>query len=118
MRFVEEDDQIVDSLTGLIWQRSYKSDLTIREALKYADQLSKETGREWRLPTIEELSSLIDRSRANPASEFPDMPTYEFWSSSPYVGYTYSNWFVKFFTGGVDCDFHNHGMAVRLVRSR
>jgi hypothetical protein len=117
MRFVEEDDQIVDTLTGLIWQRAYNPNLTFGEVLKYAEQLSKESGLEWRVPTIEELSTLIDRSRAKPASTFPDMPAIAFWSSTAYVGYTYSNWFVNFNTGGVDCDFCNRDKAVRLVRT-
>ena len=66
MRFVEEDNQIRDTQTGLIWQSSYKSNLSFDEALEYATELSNETGLEWRVPTIKELSGLIDRTRCFP----------------------------------------------------
>jgi hypothetical protein len=118
MRFVEEENQIVDTLTGLIWQSSYKPDLTFDEALEYAEIVSKETGLEWRVPTIEELSSLIDRSRANPASAFPDMSSDWFWSSSPFVVNSDNTWIVHFKYGNVFYGNRHYNYAVRLVRSR
>jgi hypothetical protein len=119
MRFVNEEDQIVDTQTGLIWQRSYKTDLTFDEALEYSTQLSKETGLEWRIPTIEELSSLIDRSRANPATEFPDMPPIWFWSSTSLdVRPDVFTWHINY-AYGFSANMHFNGRyAVRLVRSR
>lgn len=118
MRYVEmTETEIFDCQTNMVWQRSYKTNLTFNEALEYATQLSKETGLEWRVPTIEELSSLLDRTRRVPASSFPNMPAIAFWSSLPYVGNTYLAWYVNFDDGNVGSVSRTSGNAVRLVHS-
>ncbi len=116
MRFVEEENQIRDTQTGLIWQRSYKSNLSFDEALEYATELSNETGLKWRVPSIEELHTLVDRSRSFPASYFPCVSSNAFWSSSPYVGDTNFAWYVDFGMGDVSNDGRRRGYAVRLIR--
>jgi hypothetical protein len=117
MRYVEQlETEVLDTSTNLVWQSSYKTNLKFEEALAYATQLSKETGREWRVPTVEELSSLLDRTRRVPASSFPNMPAIAFWSSSPYVGNASYAWFVSFNNGNVDYNFRLISFAVRLVR--
>ncbi len=62
----------------------------------------------WRLPTIEELHSLLDYSQYDPA--FPkDHPfTYiqsdNYWSSTAFTGATSNAWFVYLSNGNVDID--------------
>jgi hypothetical protein len=74
-------------------------------------------GRHWRVPTVEELASLVDRSRLLPASSFPDMPLDNiFWSSSPYVDDADHAWIVYFGDGSVASDSRKYEYAVRLVR--
>jgi hypothetical protein len=116
MRFVDEEYQIRDTQTGLIWQSSYKSNISFDEALEYATELSNETCLEWRVPTIQELSGLIDRTRCFPASYFPCVSSNVFWSSSPYVGDTNFAWFVNFGMGDVSNDGRRRGYSVRLIR--
>ena len=54
---------VVDSATGLVWQQSGSSRLTLEEARKYIQKLNEQkfTGySDWRLPTLEEAMSLTD----------------------------------------------------------
>jgi len=73
-RFEVEDDgdSVIDHMTKLHWQRS--ADLTgepvvWEDALKSVKELNERhaAGRQWRLPNINELESLVDLSRHDPA---------------------------------------------------
>jgi hypothetical protein len=72
-RFVHHDDSILDRLTGLHWWRD--ADLTGQlttwaEALDAVRQIGREGGQpaeSWRLPTINELESLVDARTCDPA---------------------------------------------------
>jgi len=73
-RFSWADDDaetgIADALTGLIWLPPKKlttKPLTWGEAVALAAQHAEQTGLPWRLPSINELESLVDASRATPA---------------------------------------------------
>jgi len=74
---------------------------------------------DWRLPSSEELLSIVDRSRTNPASDpnfFPNL--YFFWSSSPLAGSAVNAWIVDFSYGYVGYYYgsKNDDRQVRLVR--
>lgn len=75
----------------------------------------------WRMPTNEELSSIVDDSIANPgptidANFFPNTHSSLFWSSSPYVLSSDYAWSVGFSYGDDGASYkHNYG-RVRLVR--
>ena len=68
------------------------------EAMAHAESL----GDGWRLPTIEELETLLNRGRANPASSFPGMLSECFWTSAEYAGSASYAWYVNFFSGNVN----------------
>lgn len=118
MRYQELTEcEILDTQTGLVWRRNPEPGAyTFEEAFARASQVAEETGQAWRVPTVEELASLVDRSRKEPASNFPDMSGIRFRSSSPYVGNTNLAWFVNFSYGFVDFSFRSSSNAVRLVR--
>ena len=86
---------------------------TWKEAKAYAASL----GDGWRLPTIQELLTLVDYTKHNPAcSVFPDCPSEWFWSSSAYSGSTSYAWSVHFYYGyTVYHDVGNY-LRVRCVR--
>jgi hypothetical protein len=67
--FVDNGDgTITDRATGLMWQKSGSSRAkTWKRARTYVKRLNKgSTGySDWRLPTIEELASLVEREKAN-----------------------------------------------------
>lgn len=77
---------------------------------------------DWRLPTVNELSSLIDSgASAGPTIDtgwFPNTLSSVYWTFSPYSSYSHSAWAVNFANGSIvgnlnkDADLH----YVRLVR--
>lgn len=90
-RFVTGEEWVTDRLTGLVWSRN--ADLagrwtTWEEAFQVVDELNRHrTGdrTSWRLPTINELESLVDASRHTPAlpSRHPFRNVQEaYWSST------------------------------------
>jgi hypothetical protein len=62
---------------------------------------------DWRLPTIDELKTLIGTDQA---------PEGSFWSSLPYVGSSSLSWYVNFYYGD-GYGRNSHGAHVRLVRA-
>jgi hypothetical protein len=117
MRYeIVSETEVIDHQTGLIWQREIAENLTYEQDLEYAERVAEETGLPWRVPTVDELASLVDRGRYAPASAFPDMPSDWFWSSSPYVGDASYAWVVNFSNGYVNSLNRNYDFAVRLVR--
>lgn len=111
-RYEVRADVVIDITTGLEWQREHDGPMTWRQALNYTDQ----KGGGWRLPTIEELITLINFSMSNPASSLPGMPSRSFWSSSPAAGGVASAWFVEFYLGNVGYDDETNTFYVRCVR--
>ncbi len=73
---------------------------------------------DWRLPTREELRSIVDYSRY-PAIDmdwFPNTPITKYWCSSPYADGTGYAWFVHFSTGYDERFYKPNDLRVRLVR--
>ncbi len=76
--YAEAEEKIVlDTLTGLQWQYN---DLAIsdidsfwRKAIEYCENLTYAGFSDWRLPNKEELATIADYGRYNPASSFPDI---------------------------------------------
>jgi hypothetical protein len=61
------DGTLTDLNTGLVWQQSTGEKITWKEARQGAAKLDLAGHRDWRLPTLRELYSLIDFSGASPA---------------------------------------------------
>ena len=74
----------------------------------------------WRLPTIDELKTLIKKQRrGDPQIDeavFPECPSSYFWSGSPDTNETGIAWYVSFGYGFVDCGDCKNDFQVRLVR--
>ena len=75
---------------------------------------------EWRVPTIEELTTLVDYSEHSPAmsKNCPFKNASSYWSSTTYAYYPGSAWYVDFSDGYVDGYYGKYGSAmyVRCVR--
>ncbi len=78
--------------------------------------------RDWRLPTVDELQSILDYSAASPEPPFdtlwlPNTVNNYFWSASSFVGDSDYAWIVDFHDGSVIDDFRSFSGHVRLVRA-
>ena len=101
---------VQDSETGLVWQDN--SDVsstkhTWESAITYCEALTLDGYNEWRLPNINELKSIIDRSKSIPAIqgdafehldyEYSDL----YWSSTTFEPTKYEAWFANFRLGQI-----------------
>jgi len=110
---------VLDSLTGFQWVMDYVEKKTWSQAHEYCDELNAQRYGgfdDWRLPIIEELRMLVDYSRTNPASSFPDMPPKNFWSSSSDTNNTDYAWYVNFGYGHVYSGNKTYEHAARCAR--
>jgi hypothetical protein len=75
---------------------------------------------DWRLPTEEELLSLVDYTLLSPAISvnlFPNTPSTYFWSTSAYASYSSYAWLVAFSVGYAGSAGKDVVSQVRLVRA-
>ena len=78
---------VKDSTTELYWQKGYATDKTWQGAIEYCENLTLGEYSDWRLPNYNELASIIDFTRKDPAvnTTYLSMPTSEteyFWTST------------------------------------
>ena len=120
-RFVDNGDgTVTDNKTGLMWQQeTVGKQRTWDEAVQYCENLNLAGYNDWRLPKIEELQSIIDYTRYDPAidtSVFPDTMSLGYWSSTTATNYTSSAWLVSFYGGNVSNYYKSYVYYVRAVR--
>ena len=114
---VKGDVVVTDTKTGLIWQKkTYETRKTWQKALDYCEKLTYAGYSDWRLPDKNELASLVNYEKCDPDSDFPDMPSQYFWSSSTSSGYTDLAWSVNFYHWGVGNVTKTSSRYVRCVR--
>lgn len=98
------DGTVTDNVTALVWQQSVPStQYTQPEAAMYCAGLNLGGYTDWRLPSVIELLSIVDRSTYAPsinAAAFPNTPSQWFWSSTPYAGAVIPVWWGVFFIYG------------------
>jgi YD repeat-containing protein len=111
---------ITDTGTGLMWQKATApGTYTWEQALTYCENLTLGGLSDWRLPNRNELQTLVDYSRYNPAIDttfFSDTVASVFWSSTTYAGSTGYAWYVDFYGGGVGSYNKSYYNYVRAVR--
>jgi hypothetical protein len=113
-------DTVQDNRTGLIWQRASSETMTRSDALNYCSGLSLAGTSDWRLPTINELLSIVDDTRSFPAidpSAFPSTESDHFWTSSPLASASeIGAWYVHFSYGTSGYSNTSSAYRVRCVR--
>jgi hypothetical protein len=111
-----------DNVTGLEWQQATApGTYTWQQAIDYCNNLILGGYTDWRLPTIKELSTLVDSSIPYPGpsintSYFPDTVAYDYWSSTTDAYYTYYAWLANFVSGLVSYSSKPGDGYVRAVR--
>jgi hypothetical protein len=124
------DGTVTDNHTGLMWQKAEAPDyMSWGKALPYIEQLNK--GRfashsDWRLPTIEELASLMTREKLN--DDLYVSPVFSnkmwFWSCDKggddtgrkWTGSSFY-WAINFNFGSLFCLETTNAQNIRAVRS-
>jgi hypothetical protein len=108
-----------DDVTGLEWQQVPPTDTyTWEDAVTYCDNLVLGGKSDWRMPTIKELSILIDRSPNNPRID--PIFTAEascYWVSTTPPFNTSNAWGLDFYQGQEYWDSKTLSRYVRAVRS-
>lgn len=148
-RYLVKEDLVKDPTTGLIWMRcslgqswdgsgcqGMPAEYNWEQAMSVSKQADYAGYTDWRMPTGEELKSLVYCSNGQTTTHengttacdgdyispviveaaFPDTPISWFWTSSPSVDEDYM-WAVSFYYGGINYEKKSHNSAVRLVRT-
>jgi len=131
-RFTDNGDgTVTDQATGLQWKRCSEGQdwsggtctgnaagYNWQQALQRADTASFAGRDDWRLPNVNELTSIVEEACYDPAIDlgvFPAIPSNRYWSSSPSANFAGNAWFVGFYYGD-DGSAMGYGFQVRLVR--
>jgi formylglycine-generating enzyme required for sulfatase activity len=111
-----------DPKTGLEWQYNSPGQMTWYEAQEYAVSLSLDGKKDWRLPSLAELESLLDRTKARPEGRPPmreEVPFRDelcYWSSTTFERDTKNAWIVMFDGAYVLSYYKSNSYFVRCVR--
>jgi hypothetical protein len=113
-----------DRKTGLEWQFESPGEMTWSAALEYADLLSLDGKNDWRLPTLSELETLLDRSVLHYAlrpimrEEVPFRDTLSYWTATTFEDHTNNAWIIMFDGAYVLSYYKSNVYHVRCVRGR
>jgi len=87
-----------------------------------ANFIKNTSGKNWRLPNMKELASLIDTSSNNEIyideTVFPGSPFGQYWSSSSYSTDAFFAWIVHLAYGSTYYTYTEDTGFVRLVRDK
>jgi hypothetical protein len=123
--------EVQDSTTKLVWRRCAEGlsgpSCTGKPArFKYAaakagaQRVALSDGKAWRIPTKDELVSLLDKTvKRKPlidAQAFPKTPKALFWATRPGTDDNLNAWLVSFASGKVSGNAGEKAFPLRLVR--
>lgn len=119
-RYQLQPDVVGDLKTRLFWQRLVPVGVfSLAAAEQYCADLQLANQSDWRLPSMQELQTVVDESRANPAIDpvvFPATPGEGFWSATRWAGTPQLAWRVDFERGSAAYDTATISYRVRCVR--
>jgi Protein of unknown function (DUF1566) len=117
--YVVASGVVSDTNTSLAWQQATEpGSYAWSDARSHCAGL-RSNGGGWRLPSMNELMTLVDLTRVDPAidpSAFPDMVSDFFWSSSPAAAPPGTAWGVSFSKGSAGASLVANAYRVRCVR--
>ena len=97
--FSRDGDIVTDTISKLQWQdNAIGEKMTWESAIDYCENTLRLGGySDWRLPNINELKSIVDRSKYDPiiVNGFENTSSYYYWSSSTYKNNSSYAWIVN-----------------------
>lgn len=106
-----------DRITGLGWQHAGPAEtMTYAEASTYCAQLGLAGSGNFRLPTVEELATIVDDTRIDPAIDtdsFGGTFNARYWTSTP--GASGNHWRIHFGLGDMYDESDSSEFYVRCV---
>ena len=111
---------VMDSIYNLMWQDG--EDIfegAYDEAVKYCENLNFAGYSDWRLPRVDELISITDKTKFSLAinSAFKYVKSDFYWSSTKFVDGSSRAWFVHFKNGYADWSGISDRLFARCVRN-
>ncbi len=102
------DDLVLDKETGLIWARDANyanGEKTWQHAIQFCRNIALGNRKGWRLPSVEDLSSLVDPSTPMPSlpegHPFIKVQSTAYWTFTPYETISTYAWAVNLSNGFV-----------------
>jgi len=121
--FSRDEGIVTDTISKLQWQDdAIGSTMEWQEAIDYCENTLELGGySDWRLPNINELKSIVDRDKYNPAivNGFENTSSNAYWSSTTNQSDGYYAWIILFEYGNItysNKDYYG-GLFVRCVRA-
>ncbi len=107
-----------DPVTGLEWQCESPGRMSWHQAQSYARSLTLAGRSDWRLPSVRELESLLDRTQYRPEMrpEIPFRDTRSYWSSTTFGSHRSNAWIVMFDGAYVLSYYKTNAYHVRCLR--
>ena len=120
--FEVQGDVVIDYATGLMWQKAGSlKEVGYNDAQKYIRQLNQQRFSgftNWRMPTIDELLSLIETNKhAHKLYIDPVFDEHQSWCWSADISSAHAAWHVYFHLGQVAQHALTYQYFVRAVRS-
>jgi hypothetical protein len=119
-RFRVQGDKVFDGMTGLRWQRSPTFlASSFGDSKEYCSALVIDGDRSFRVPSVKELQTLVDKTRRDVAIDpvaFPESTGDSYWSSTFLASDPESAWLVRFSDGHSRYDVLDVPNLVRCVR--
>ena len=118
--FSSSSGVVSDIITKLDWQDKYINDTikvsTWQDAINYCEDLTLNSHTDWRLPNINELTSIMSEKLSNPAisTTFNMKNSSEYWSSSTHS--KTDGWYLNFLDGYQYMATKMSSLSVRCVR--
>jgi len=119
----DANDIVTDNITGLEWQDdSIGSPMNWKSAIDNCEALSLGGHEDWRLPNINELTSLVDGIEGYPMIDdvFENHScsgNCSYWSSTTFAKDSSNAWNVSFYSGNQSYYRKNSNVNVRCVRA-
>ncbi len=120
-----DTDVVTDLQTGLMWEKYEAVEGSVcdqgcsfEDAVDYCKDLVIDSYSDWRLPSINELETIIDFSRTDP-SVFPVFDSFSslwFWSSTQSASDSEEAWYIHFKAGYAATTSKSYFPRVKCVR--